>query len=113
MLVMAAGLAGLVAGAAILSAVLPSPAAGAAKDSGAGSPILSAVVLGILLLLCGFAPAWASGQLLKRPGLAMLLPVWSVALGLACGWLVQTGSPFLAGPDADLGGKDAALDVAV
>jgi len=111
-LVMASGVAGLAAGIAAVSGGLPGPTSDAAPAWGAGSQVLSAVVLCVVLLMWGTGPAWAGALLLRRPRLAMALPVWAAVAGLASWWLSDAGVAILADAGASAGGTAAAGAVA-
>ncbi|MBE3096535.1 MAG: VanZ family protein [Planctomycetes bacterium] len=111
-LVMASGAAGLAAGIAVVSGGLPGPTSDAAPAWGTGSQVLSAMALCIVLLMWGTGPAWAGALLLKRPRLAMALPVWAAVVGLASWWLSDAGVAILAGAGASAGGTAAAGAVA-
>jgi VanZ family protein len=113
LLVMGAGVAALAAGMALLPGGLPGSTATGSQAPDVGSRFLSVIALCLVLLLWGAAPAWASGQLLKRPWLALGLPVWLVVLGLASWWLLQVVVSFLAGPEAVLEQADAAWNIVI
>ncbi|HUT57285.1 MAG TPA: VanZ family protein [Phycisphaerae bacterium] len=111
MLAAVAGMGGLVAGTAAVSEWVPGPISGALPAASASSQALVVAAFCGVLLVWGIGPAWASGQLLRRPGFAVLLPVWSAALGLVCWWLSEAGVSLVAGAGADVGQRDAARGI--
>jgi VanZ family protein len=111
MLAAVAGMGGLVAGTAAVSEWAPGPTSGALPAASASSQALVVAAFCGVLLVWGIGPAWASGQLLRRPGFAVLLPVWSAALGLVCWWLSEAGVSLIAGAGVDVGQRDAARGI--
>jgi VanZ family protein len=99
--------AGLAAGIAVVSGGLPGPTSDAAPAWGAGSQVLSAMALCIVLLMWGTGPAAAGALLLKRPRLAMAIPLWAAVVGLASWWLSDAGVAILADAGASAGGTAA------
>lgn len=111
MLAAVAGMGGLVAGIAAVSEWAPGATSGALPAASASSQALAVAAFCGVLLVWGIGPAWASGQLLRRPGLAVLLPVWSAALGWGSWWLSEAGASLVAGAGADVGQQDAARGI--
>ena len=85
------GLLLLAAGVLILAAVLWAAHVGvpAGDTFSFGRSIVSAFLLATALLGLSAASAWIGGQLLRRPWLAVGLPVWAASIGVAASWLVQ------------------------
>jgi VanZ family protein len=111
MLAAVAGMGGLVAGIAAGSEWDPGPTSGALPAASASFQALAVAAFCGVLLVWGIGPAWASGQLLRRPGFALLLPVWSAAMGWGSWWLSEAGASLVAGAGADVGQRDAARGI--
>lgn len=71
--------------------------AGFRQMLGEGTSPLRLVALGVGILWLSVAPAFVGGQLLRRPVLAVALPVWATAIGFVAWLLFRAAAPETAG----------------